>query len=110
MKPNDESGLILMDESAQVSTQVAVDIILVQSSSAVVEPFDASQAVLRVFPDIAIAFGESDEYSFVFKKSTTLYGKFQHSLGSNQLFCLMLRSCVKILLGIPFANCQPPSR
>ena len=27
------------------------------------------------FPDIRVAFGESDEYSFVFHKSTKLYGR-----------------------------------
>ena len=27
------------------------------------------------FPDIRIAFGESDEYSFVFHKDTKVYGK-----------------------------------
>lgn len=32
------------------------------------------QSVLRQFPDIRIAFGESDEYSFVFHKDTRLYG------------------------------------
>ena len=33
------------------------------------------QAVMNDFPDIRIAFGESDEYSFVFHKTTKLYGR-----------------------------------
>ena len=32
------------------------------------------QEVLQVFGDVRIAYGESDEYSFVFRKDTTLYG------------------------------------
>jgi tRNA(His) guanylyltransferase len=33
------------------------------------------QEVLVEFPDVRIAFGESDEYSFVLHKSAKLYGK-----------------------------------
>ena len=33
------------------------------------------QAVMNEFPHIRIAFGESDEYSFVFDKNITIYGK-----------------------------------
>ena len=33
------------------------------------------QAVVHTFGDICIAYGESDEYSFVFRKGTTLYGE-----------------------------------
>jgi tRNA(His) guanylyltransferase len=33
------------------------------------------QAVMVDFPDIRIAFGESDEYSFVLHKDTQVYGK-----------------------------------
>ncbi len=33
-----------------------------------------SQAVLSEFPDIRIAFGQSDEYSFVFHKDTSIHG------------------------------------
>ncbi len=32
------------------------------------------QEVMREFRDIVIAYGESDEYSFVFKRSSQLYG------------------------------------
>ena len=35
------------------------------------------QGVMRDFPDITIAFGESDEYSFVLHKDTTLYGGYE---------------------------------
>jgi tRNA(His) 5'-end guanylyltransferase len=33
-----------------------------------------SQAVMREFRDIVVAYGESDEYSFVLRRSTELYG------------------------------------
>ena len=36
--------------------------------------FVAVQAVMEEFSDIRIAFGESDEYSFVFNKKTNVYG------------------------------------
>ena len=32
------------------------------------------QEVMNLFSDIRLAFGESDEYSFVLHKGTTLYG------------------------------------
>lgn len=32
------------------------------------------QEVINLFSDIRLAFGESDEYSFVLHKGTTLYG------------------------------------
>lgn len=35
----------------------------------------AAQAVLENFPDIWFAYGQSDEYSFVLKKNTTLYNR-----------------------------------
>ena len=34
------------------------------------------QEVMKLFSDIRMAFGESDEYSFVLHKNTTLYGNF----------------------------------
>jgi tRNA(His) 5'-end guanylyltransferase len=34
------------------------------------------QAVLREFP-VVLGYGESDEYSFVLNKDTTLYGAWQ---------------------------------
>ncbi|KAI3433781.1 hypothetical protein D9Q98_003586 [Chlorella vulgaris] len=48
-KPNDVRALCLMDASAQ--------------------------AVMREFQDIRLAFGESDEYSFVFPRECQLYGR-----------------------------------
>lgn len=47
-KPNDERALALMD--------------------------DAALAVMAAFPDVRLAFGESDEYSFVLAPSSKLYG------------------------------------
>lgn len=32
------------------------------------------QEVLKLFSDVRLAYGESDEYSFVLHKNTTLYG------------------------------------
>ncbi len=40
----------------------------------------AAKEVLREFGEIRLAFGESDEYSFVFYKHTNLYGA---TLGSD---------------------------
>jgi len=51
VKPNDERALQLMDHAAK--------------------------DVMNEFKDIVIAFGESDEYSFLFKKSTMLYSRRQ---------------------------------
>ena len=48
-KPNDLPALQLMDEAAK--------------------------GCLREFPDIRVAFGQSDEYSFVFHSSSLLYGR-----------------------------------
>ncbi|KAI7835414.1 hypothetical protein COHA_010688 [Chlorella ohadii] len=48
-KPNDERALRLMDEAAK--------------------------AVMQEYQDIRLAFGESDEYSFVFAKDCQLYGR-----------------------------------
>ncbi|KAI0091233.1 Thg1 C terminal domain-containing protein [Irpex rosettiformis] len=48
-KPNDERALQLMDRAAS--------------------------DVMAEFKDIVLAFGESDEYSFLFKKSSTLYNR-----------------------------------
>ncbi|KAI0710215.1 tRNAHis guanylyltransferase [Earliella scabrosa] len=49
VKPNDERALQLMDHAAR--------------------------DVMNEFKDIVLAFGESDEYSFLFRKSTTLYNR-----------------------------------
>ena len=49
MKPNDERGLSLMTRAAQ--------------------------NVMEDFKDIVIAYGQSDEYSFIFHKSTNIYNR-----------------------------------
>ena len=49
MKPNDERALGLMSRAAQV--------------------------VLEDFKDVVMAYGQSDEYSFVFKKHTSMYNR-----------------------------------
>ncbi|KZT54470.1 tRNAHis guanylyltransferase [Calocera cornea HHB12733] len=48
-KPNDERGLRLMDRAAE--------------------------GVMREVPDVLLAFGESDEFSFLLKKDSTLYAR-----------------------------------
>ena len=35
----------------------------------------AAKEVMKSFTDIVIAYGESDEYSFVFKKSTKVFNR-----------------------------------
>ena len=45
-----------------------------------------TQEVMGEYPDIRLAYGESDEYSFVFHKSTELYGIRLHPL--QQLPCI----------------------
>eukprot|EP00727_Mastigamoeba_balamuthi_P014376 m51a1_g9563 putative probable trna guanylyltransferase (251) ;mRNA; f:907307-908330 len=50
-RPNDERGIGLMNRCAE--------------------------RVMREFPDIFVAYGESDEYSFVFRRNTTLYSRRQ---------------------------------
>ncbi|CAE6433625.1 unnamed protein product [Rhizoctonia solani] len=55
-KPNDERALKLMDKAAQT--------------------------VMEEYPDIVLGFGESDEFSFLFKKSTKLYNRRQSKIVS----------------------------
>ncbi|KDN34036.1 hypothetical protein RSAG8_12869, partial [Rhizoctonia solani AG-8 WAC10335] len=55
-KPNDERALQLMDKAAQT--------------------------VMEEYPDILLGFGESDEFSFLFKKSTKLYNRRQSKIVS----------------------------
>lgn len=61
-KPNDERALNLMNRAAV--------------------------AVMQEFKDIVISFGESDEYSFVFRKDTLLYNRREQKIMSyvNSLF------------------------
>jgi len=35
----------------------------------------AAEAVTEEFKDIVLAYGQSDEYSFVFKKNTNVYNR-----------------------------------
>ncbi|KAG9094770.1 tRNA-His guanylyltransferase [Ceratobasidium sp. UAMH 11750] len=55
-KPNDERALCLMDKAAQT--------------------------LMEEYPDIILAFGESDEFSFLFKKSCQLYNRRQSKIVS----------------------------
>lgn len=47
----------------------------------------AALDVLRTFGDIRLGFGESDEYSFVFHKSTTMYSRRSSKLSSLVVSC-----------------------
>ena len=49
IKPNDDRALTLMSKAAET--------------------------VMEEFKDIVIAYGQSDEYSFVFKKNTNVYNR-----------------------------------
>ncbi len=85
-KPNDKRALDLMDACAQVScsrTDSAVrrwEPALKQLRGARAQHTDGAarvilvQAVMAEFHDIRIAYGESDEYSFIFHRATDLYG------------------------------------
>ncbi|KAJ3516523.1 hypothetical protein NLJ89_g1069 [Agrocybe chaxingu] len=42
----------------------------------------AAKAVMEEYPDIVLAFGESDEFSFLLRKSTTLYNRRQSKIVS----------------------------
>lgn len=64
-----------MDDCAKVTTHLLSTAWTYQTNPR--EPESALfclQEVLQVFGDVRIAYGESDEYSFVFRKDTTLYG------------------------------------
>lgn len=41
-----------------------------------------AKAVMTAFPDISIAYGQSDEYSFIFKRQTELYNRRGYKLAS----------------------------
>lgn len=59
---------------------------------------------MKIFADLRIAFGESDEYSFVFHKSTKLYGEFLFSylaFSSSQLTCQVMSSTLNPALPCP---------
>ena len=74
-KPNDVRALGLMDCCAQVRHVPASPIPAARMHNSVLIPaVPRMQEVLREFGDIVLAYGESDEFSFVFKRSTTLYG------------------------------------
>lgn len=57
VKPNDDRALTLMSKSAET--------------------------VMEEFKDIVIAYGQSDEYSFVFKKNTNVYNRRASKLATN---------------------------
>ena len=77
-KPNDERALQLMDHAAKArGCAVRRRGAALRCGRAAPDSACCSvaQAVLRDFSDIRIAYGESDEYSFVFHKNTAMYGE-----------------------------------
>ncbi|KAL6767817.1 THG1 [Auxenochlorella protothecoides x Auxenochlorella symbiontica] len=80
-KPNDGRALALMDASAE--------------------------AVMLAFPDVRLAFGESDEYSFVLPPSTKLYGRRASKLVSLVVSCFTatyVRRWAEFLPGTPLLS------
>lgn len=86
-KPNDKRALDLMDESAKVQqSHRLAPVSHGCGPSSCNLPVAAAhtthhivaccllQSVMRDFPEIKLAFGESDEYSFVLHKDSNLYG------------------------------------
>ena len=47
----------------------------------------AAKAVMKAFPDVCIAYGESDEMSFVFRKDAEVYGLFDWTGVLKKRFC-----------------------
>ncbi|PAV16487.1 tRNAHis guanylyltransferase [Pyrrhoderma noxium] len=79
-KPNDERGLRLMDAAAK--------------------------AVMEEFPDIVLAFGESDEYSFLLRRSAALYTRRQSKIVTS---IVSLFTASYIFLWPKFFSSSPPS-
>lgn len=81
-KPNDKDALDLMDEAAKVrpcSAWQRQHAPCCWLSTLLLLPrcppgCPSGQCVLRMFPDVRLAYGESDEYSFVLHKDSSLYG------------------------------------
>ena len=77
------------------------------------------QEVVNLFSDIRLAFGESDEYSFVLHKGTTLYGKSSQFLccsiitlevcctDSDKLWRCAVRHAVKLFWSVPQGGAAP---
>jgi hypothetical protein len=63
------------------------------NSSAFLACLPGLQAVLAEFQDIRLAFGESDEYSFVFHKDCQLYGELAAAGASGWQRRRLLRLC-----------------
>ncbi|KAH9030815.1 tRNAHis guanylyltransferase [Lactarius hengduanensis] len=55
----------------------------------------AACAVMREYPDVVLAYGESDEYSFLLRKSTKLYNRRQSKITS--LLCSLFTSTYVML-------------
>jgi tRNAHis guanylyltransferase len=79
-KPNDAGALALMDAAAQVRQDMsppAVNKALCKRCTPLYHfgHVCMCQAVMQEFRDIVLAYGESDEYSFVLRRSTELYSE-----------------------------------
>ncbi|KAI9431115.1 tRNAHis guanylyltransferase-domain-containing protein [Lactarius indigo] len=64
----------------------------------------AAWTVMREYPDIVLAYGESDEYSFLLRKSTKLYNRRQSKITS--LLCSLFTSAYVMF----WPQCFPDTR
>ena len=56
---------------------------------------EAARAVVMDFKDIALAYGQSDEYSFIFRKSTNLFNRREDKIMSCVLSLFTATYCLK---------------
>ena len=56
---------------------------------------EAAKAVVMDFKDIALAYGQSDEYSFIFKKSTNMFNRREDKIMSCVLSLFTATYCLK---------------
>ena len=76
-KPNDLRALNLMNRAAEVCMHAILFVRALELGSSITLEL---QEVMGEYSDIRLAYGESDEYSFVFHKATELYGTCLHRL------------------------------
>ena len=82
-KPNDGRALELMDRCATVSLPDPRTCNWINNMPGIYHAWVyhavCQQEVLKHFGEIRLAYGQSDEYSFVFNKTCNLYGKFSRA-------------------------------
>lgn len=63
--------------------------------------FTSPQEVLNEFPDVRLAYGESDEYSFVLGRSTDMYGRRASKIVSLLVSCFTANYVAKWAAFLP---------